>query len=99
MKVWVRAGIKLTTLHLQSDLLKTALWGLVQVRYVKNQASRKKCAIENVFSYFFIKTYVVGTQKNRLDETVILSTQNKCLNLGIRNYSQFYAKHFVYLDL
>ena len=35
---------------------------------------------ENHFSYFSTKTYVVGTQKNRLDETVLLSTQNTCLN-------------------
>ena len=28
------------------------------------------------FSYFSNKTYVVGTQKNRLNETVFLSTQN-----------------------
>ena len=28
-----------------------------------------------LFSYFSTKTYVVGTQKNRLDETVLLSTQ------------------------
>ena len=28
------------------------------------------------FSFIFIKTYVVGTQKNRLDETALLSTQN-----------------------
>ena len=26
--------------------------------------------------YFSTKTYVVGTQKNRLNETVLLSTQN-----------------------
>ena len=26
------------------------------------------------------KTYVMGTQKNRLDETVLLRTQNTCLN-------------------
>ena len=26
------------------------------------------------------KTYVVGTQKNRLNEAVLLSTQNICLN-------------------
>ena len=32
------------------------------------------------FSYFSTKTYVVGTQKNRLNETVLLSTQNTCLN-------------------
>ena len=28
------------------------------------------------FSYFSTKTYVVGTQKNHLDEMVLLSTQN-----------------------
>ena len=32
------------------------------------------------FSYFSTKTYVVGTQKNRLNETVLLSTQNTRLN-------------------
>ena len=29
-------------------------------------------------SYFSTKTTVVGTQKNCLNETVLLSTQNKC---------------------
>ena len=32
-----------------------------------------------LFSYFSIKIYVVGTQKSRLNETVLLSTQNTCL--------------------
>ena len=36
--------------------------------------------IGNYFLYFSSKTYVVGTQKNCLDETVLLSTQNTCLN-------------------
>ena len=31
-----------------------------------------------IFFYFSTKTYVVGTQKNHLDETVLLSTQNLC---------------------
>ena len=31
---------------------------------------------EFFFYYFSTKTYVMGTQKNRLDETVLLSTQN-----------------------
>ena len=44
-----------------------------------NQASRNKTVTENYFSYCSTKTYVVGTQKNRLDETVILRTQNTCL--------------------
>ena len=29
-----------------------------------------------IISYFSTKTYVVGTQKNRLNEAVLLSTQN-----------------------
>ena len=34
------------------------------------QASRYDCVIENYFSYSTAKTYVVGTQKKRLNETV-----------------------------
>ena len=30
------------------------------------------------FSYFLANTYVVGTQKNYLNETVLLSNQNTC---------------------
>ena len=36
------------------------------------------------------KTFVVGTQKNRLIETVPPSTQNTCLMLVRKSY-QFYA--------
>ena len=36
--------------------------------------------LENFFLYFSSKTYVVGTQKNHLNETVLLSTQNIRLN-------------------
>ena len=34
-----------------------------------------KYVIKNYFSYFSIKTHVVGTQKSSLIETVLLSTQ------------------------
>ena len=44
--------------------------------------------------YFSSKTHVVGTQKNRLNETVLLSTQNICLKLWVRKYLQFYAEFF-----
>ena len=37
-----------------------------------------------IFFYFSTKTYAVGTQTNHLDETVLLSTQNICLNLWVR---------------
>ena len=35
----------------------------------------------------------MGTQKNRLNETVLLSTQNMCLKLWVRKYLQFYAEN------
>ena len=36
----------------------------------------------------------MGTQKNRLNETVLLSTQNMCLKLRVRKYLQFHAEKF-----
>ena len=33
-------------------------------------------------------------KKNRLDETVILSTQNICFKLRVRKYLQFYTENF-----
>ena len=47
-----------------------------------------------LFSYFSTKTHVVGTQNNRLNETVLSSTQNTYLNLWIRKSSHFYADFF-----
>ena len=35
-----------------------------------------ECVTEIYFFYFSTKTYVVGTQKNHLNVTVLLSTQN-----------------------
>ena len=39
-----------------------------------------KVRTENYFPYFSTKTYVLGTQKNRLDETVLLSIKNTCFS-------------------
>ena len=36
--------------------------------------------LKNYVSYFSSKTYVIGSQKNRLNETVLLSTQNIYFN-------------------
>ena len=36
----------------------------------------------------------MGTQKNRLNEMVLLSTQNICSNRSIRKYLHFYAQKF-----
>ena len=35
----------------------------------------------------------MGTQKNRLNETVLLSTQNICYKLWVRKYIQFYVEN------
>ena len=47
--------------------------------------------IGKLFLYFSSKIYVVGTRKNRLNETVLLSTQNTCFNQWVRKYLNFYA--------
>ena len=40
----------------------------------------------------------MGSQKNRLNETVLLRTQNICLKLWVRKYLQYIADFFVYLN-
>ena len=53
---------------------KTLAWGFAM-------APHRLCALDiNLFSYFSIKSYVVGTQNNGLNETVILSGQNMCFD-------------------
>ena len=39
-----------------------------------------RVCIGKLFFLFLIQTYFVSTQKNRLNEKVLLSTQNTCLN-------------------
>ena len=58
------------------------------------QAFSSECVAEKYFFYFSTKTYVVGTQKNRLNETVLLGIQNKCYKLWVRKFLQLYAKIF-----
>ena len=38
--------------------------------------------MKEYFFYFSIKTYVVGTQKNRLNETILLSTKTYVKTVG-----------------
>ena len=45
-----------------------------------NQVSAVGPLVKNYYSYISTKTYVVGFQKSRLHKTVLLSTQNTCLN-------------------
>ena len=46
----------------------------------------------NTTSYFSTKTYVVDTQKNRLNATVLLRTQNTRLNRGYGENHNFMLK-------
>ena len=45
---------------------------------VYSQDLSSESVMKILFSYFSTKTYVVGAQKNRLNETVLLSIQNIC---------------------
>ena len=42
--------------------------------YIDPRPLVKSAYQKNIFSYFSTKTYVVGTQNNRLNEMVLLST-------------------------
>ena len=53
----------------ENFLLKSHLFFFISRPLVKS-------AYKILFSYFSTKTYVVGTQKNHLNEMVLLSTQN-----------------------
>ena len=46
--------------------------------FIESSPLIKSAYQNNIFSYFSTKTYVVGTQNNRLNKTVLLSTQNIC---------------------
>ena len=47
--------------------------------------------ILSIFSYPSVLTYVLGVQKNRLIETVLLSTHNICFGLEIRKLNFWYT--------
>ena len=48
--------------------------------------------IIDLFSYFQIKAYVVGTLKNRLIETVLLSTQKHMFELMDKKFLLLHAQ-------
>ena len=50
-----------------------------------------RVCIGKFFSLFLIQNMLWVLKKNRLNETVLLSTQNTCFNWWVRKYSQFYA--------
>ena len=51
--------------------------------YLQSSMHLDKTAIKNQFSYFSTKTYILDNQKNHLNETVLLSTQNTCNDVEI----------------
>ena len=60
----------------------------MHIYYVKYGTD--KSVVKNYFFFnFSTKTYVVGTQKNRLIGTVLLSAQNKCKNFWIGKIHNF----------
>ena len=54
----------------------------------------KGCVTEKYFSNFTAKTYVVGIQKNCLNEMVLLSTTVNNCKLRIRKISQFSSSNY-----
>ena len=64
-----------------------------------HQAFSEERVPKKYFSYFSTKTYVVGTQKNHLNEMVLLRIQTYVQTDGLENIYNFTLKNFVYLNL
>ena len=52
----------------------------------------KVTSVKSAYKKIMYKTCVTGTQKNRLHESVLLSTQNICSNWWIRKYKKIRSK-------
>ena len=83
MLQWEHSAILTTFIKLQFVIkifvLSIFEW-LLKTVFTVNIRPPDKSVLESYFLYYSSKTYVVGIQKNRLNETVLLSTQNVCLN-------------------
>ena len=66
--------------HNGSNLRRSELRKAEGLMVLLRHPDIKERVVKNYFSYFSTKIYVVGPQKNRLNETVLLSTQNRFLN-------------------
>ena len=68
------------TLPVVSLSIASDMRNLLYAKFQYSRWSMSGPVTENYFSYFSTKTYVMTTQKNHHDETVLLSTKNTCLN-------------------
>ena len=87
--------------HWQTKIFYGRLWSAeVQFSLQVSRPPDKSAYLKLIdISYFSTKTYVVGTQKNRLNETVLLSTQNICLDWWVRNNYNFYFMLKIFANL
>ena len=77
----IRSGV-FFGLRLYCYIFGDRLQACVAGRHTECDRPSDKCAVTE--TYFSTKTYVEGTQKNPLNETVLLSTQNICLDCWVR---------------
>ena len=54
-----------------------------------SQALCQECVPPNKYSYFSTKTYAVGTQKTRFNETILSSTRTYVITDGEENIYNF----------
>ena len=76
--IWTWTVDEWEKLHLQCQGNRSTVFLTTWIRPLVSSAYQKNVC----FFYFSTKTYVVDTQKNRLNETVLLSTQNMLKLMG-----------------
>ena len=84
--------------HVHLDLLDTGiihnyfLMGKAESRYIhRSRLAKIVCIKLWIFLCLSIKMCILGAQKNRLNETVLLSTQNTCFGREIRMISFYHT--------
>ena len=76
--IWTWTVDEWEQLHLQCQFIRSAVFLTTWIRPLVSSAYQKNVVV----FYFSTKTYVVDTQKNHLNETVLLSTQNMLKLMG-----------------
>ena len=80
-------------MYYNNNLIKPTV--LVNLR---NMRPPDKSVYLKITLLFLNQNICCGYSKNHLIKTVLLSTQNTCLNRSVKNNCNFTLKSFVYLD-
>ena len=91
-RIWANKNARRPSIAKRILRVKKVLYAIFSL--IRVQLFKSRCQKAERSQASSIKTYVVGTQKNRHYKTVLLSTKNIMLKLWVRNIYNFKADYF-----